>query len=249
MTDVTQLPEPTSGAETDVTTRADSTPLKMKRPTEHRERNPRGEGEKLRRELLESALELLSDASHPDDVSIRAIARHTGVSPTAAYRHFVDRDDLVYCAIGLAFEHFSNTLIDSVKGSATPFDAMAAAGVAYGEYAEDHPGRYRFLFSNPMGCPTTTTATEEEVAAGDTAFSVLVGLIQDCLDAGAPAAERGVDATYLALQVWTWMHGRVDLGITHPDTEWPDHAEMCADALTLLGLTPPDTATERGTDG
>ena len=49
----------------------------------------------LRAELLDATLRLLADAPHPDDVSIRAIAREAGVSPTAAYRHFEDRDELV----------------------------------------------------------------------------------------------------------------------------------------------------------
>ncbi|MEZ5238316.1 MAG: WHG domain-containing protein [Microthrixaceae bacterium] len=212
-----------------------------KRPQQRRERNPRGEGERLRRELLENALELLSEASHPDDVSIRAIARQTGVSATAAYRHFVDRDDLVYCAIGLAFEEFGEALASEVATAKDPFEAIAAAGRAYRRYAEEYEGRYRVLFSNPMACPHTTTATEEELDAGTTAFDNLVVLVQAALDAGAPAGARGVTAEYLAYQLWTWIHGIVDLRITHPHDAWPDAADLFADAQRLLGLCAPDS--------
>ena len=224
---------------TDVTAKAPTSTKKMPRPANRRERNPRGEGERLRRELLESALDLLSEASHPDDVSIRAIARRTGVSATAAYRHFVDRDDLVFCAIGLAFEEFSDALAREVAAAHDPFDAIAAAGRAYRTYAHDHEGRYRVLFSNPMACPLTTTATDDEVEAGETAFVMLVALVQSALDVGAPAAAGSADAEYLAFQLWTWIHGIVDLRITHPDTEWPDAARMFADAQRSLGLAAP----------
>ena len=207
----------------------------------HRERNARGEGEKLRRELLEHALGLLSEAGNPDDVSIRAIARATGVSATAAYRHFVDRDDLVFCAVGLAFEDFQERMTAHVAAADTPFEALRAAGVAYRSYAEDEPGRYRVLFSNPMACPETTTATAEEVVAGSSAFTQLVGLVEECLAAGAPAGSDA-DPEYLALQLWSWIHGIVDLRITHPGESWPPVDQMFEDAQRLLGLGEPPTA-------
>jgi len=224
---------------TDVTARTTTAKMMKPRPPARRERNPRGEGERLRRELLVSALGLLSEAKHPDDVSIRAIARHTGVSPTAAYRHFVDRDDLVYAAIGLAFEEFTDALAAEVATATDPFDALAAAGRAYRTYALEERGRYRVLFSNPMPCPDATTATDDEIEVGEMAFEMLVGLVQACLDAGAPAAATGATAEYLAFQMWAWIHGIVDLRITHPDQEWPDAAQMFDDAQRALGLARP----------
>ena len=204
-----------------------------------RERNPRGEGEKLRRELLENALDLLSASGNPDDVSIRAIARATGVSATAAYRHFVDRDDLVFCAVGLAFEDFQQRMAHEVAGASTPFEALRAAGAAYRKYAADQPGRYRVLFSNPMACPETTTATEDEILSGTSAFSTLVELVAACLDAGAPAGSDA-DPEYLSFQLWSWIHGIVDLHISHPGEQWPATEEMFIDAQRLLGLGDPD---------
>lgn len=206
-----------------------------------RERNARGEGEKLRRELLENALQLLSESGNPDDVSIRAIARATGVSATAAYRHFVDRDDLVFCAIGLAFEGFENRMTAEVAKASTPFEALRGAGVAYRTYAAEEPGRYRVLFSNPMGCPEETTATDEELEAGSSAFASLVDLVGACLAAGAPAGPDA-DAEYLAFQLWAWIHGIVDLHITHPGEKWPPVEKMYDDAQRLLGLWDPDAA-------
>ncbi len=239
MTDVTapqSSPEP-PGA----TTKGAFASFEHQRPSNRRERNPRGEGERLRRELLEHALELLSNSDNPDDVSIRAIARRTGVSATAAYRHFVDRDDLVYCAIGLAFEGFTEAMISEVATTQDPFSALRAAGTAYRKFAAEQPGRYRVLFSNPMACPDTTSATDEEMETGTGAFQMLVDLIRAVLHAGAPAGPDA-DPEYLAFQLWTWIHGIVDLQITHPGENWPDGARMFEDAQTILGLSDPAAA-------
>ena len=196
-----------------------------------RRRNPRGQGDRLREELIEAAQHLLATAAHPDDVSIRAVARQAGVSPTAAYRHFEDRDDLVRSAVYGCFEEFSAELLDRVLPFSDPFERLRAAGHAYLDFANAEHGHYRVIFSNPM----MPEKTDDEMS-GATAFELLVGLVQDCLDAGSAA--RTDDATYLSYQVWTWIHGIVDLRITHCAMEWPDAQRMFDDVLTTLGLTP-----------
>jgi AcrR family transcriptional regulator len=189
---------------------------------------------------LDAALRLLSEAGDPEDVSIRAVAKAAGVSPTAAYRHFADRDDLVIAACGRCFDVFSALLVEAVDGVDDPFRALRLAGEAYLAYAEADPGIYRVLFSNPLHLDTDLT---DEDSPGSTAFEVLVGMVQECLDAGAPAAGPGgsadPDATYLAVQIWTWLHGLVDLRITHPAMPWPDPGVFLDDVQRALGLVPP----------
>ena len=57
-----------------------------------RPRNPRGEGNKLSEQLLAAPAEVLNEVGDADKVSVRAIARRAGVSPTALYLQFPDRD-------------------------------------------------------------------------------------------------------------------------------------------------------------
>lgn len=206
-----------------------------------RPRSPRGHGDRLRDDLLDSALTLLAEAGDPEDVSIRAVAKSAGVSPTAAYRHFADRDDLLESACARCFEVFSALLLDAVDGVDDPFDALRLAGRAYMAYAEGDPGLYRVLFSNPLHLDKDFS---DQDSAGVNAFGVLVDMIQACIDAGAPVRGPGgsdePDATYLAFQVWTWMHGLIDLRITHPGMPWPDTDVFLSDLEHALGLVPPD---------
>ena len=53
------------------------------------------------------------------------------------------------------------------------------------------------------------------------------------------AVTRTDDAVYLSYQVWTWMHGIVDLRITHPHMDWPDPERMVDDVAVALGLVRP----------
>ncbi len=62
-------------------------------------------------------------------------------------------------------------------------------------------------------------------------------IVQACLDAGAPT--RTDDATHLSFQVWTWIHGIVDLRITHAKMPWPPIEQMFDELQVALGLVPP----------
>jgi AcrR family transcriptional regulator len=203
-------------------------------PAPARSRNKRGEGERLREELLDAAVGLLSEAAHPDDVSIRAIARAAGVSPTAAYRHFEDRDDLVCEAVGACYAEFAEDMLRATAGIADPFERLRLAGRAYLEYAHAEHGHYRVLFSNPV---SILSKSDDEELAGKAAFAQLVAIVQACLDAGAPT--RTQDAEFLSFQVWTWIHGIVDLRITHPMMDWPDAEQMFEEVQVALGLVHP----------
>ncbi len=224
MTDVTPAPVPSDAPRT-------APAVGPARP-----RNKRGEGERLREELLDAAVGLLSEAAHPDDVSIRAIARAAGVSPTAAYRHFEDRDDLVCEAVGACFAEFAEDMLRATSRTEDPFERLRLAGRAYLDYAHAEHGHYRVLFSNPV---SITSKAEDEQLAGKAAFTQLVQIVQDCLDAGAPT--RTQDAEFLSFQVWTWIHGIVDLRITHPMMPWPDAEAMFDEVQVALGLVPPAT--------
>lgn len=200
-----------------------------------RTRNPRGQGDRLREELIAAAAELLSSAAHPDDVSIRAVAKAAGVSPTATYRHFSDRDELVHAAVGSCFSEFASEILEATASETDPFERLRAAGRGYLDYAMADHGHYRVLFSNPV--PMHSDLVEAD-SAGSAAFDQLVQVVQACLDAGART--RSDDATYLSFQVWTWMHGIVDLLITHPHMDWPAAEQLVDDVATVLGLVRPD---------
>ena len=85
-----------------------------------RPRNPRGEGKRLRDQLLAATAEVLNEVGDADRVSVRAIARRAGVSPTALYLQFPDRDSLVTAAVDAGFDTFNDELTEAPRSPGTP---------------------------------------------------------------------------------------------------------------------------------
>src|SRR5690554_5697959 len=79
-------------------------------PTTPRPRARRGEGDRLRTEILEAAEGLLMETASEDAVSIRAVAQAVGVSPPSIYRHFADKDMLLLEVCRHSFNRFAEAM-------------------------------------------------------------------------------------------------------------------------------------------
>ncbi len=190
-----------------------------------RQRYARGEGDKLRRDLIDAATELMAEYGTIDGISLRAVARRAGVSPTAVYRHFDDHLDLLRESVAECWKHFFEIMIEAAESSDDPFVAFRAAGDGYVRFAMEHQGQYRILFSNrihldlsDVELPNSMTPPGDADDAGISAFQVLVGLVSAILERNSD--DR--DPFFVAVQVHTWIHGMVDLVGCHPDAPWPE---------------------------
>lgn len=166
-----------------------------------------------------------------DKVGVRAVAAEVGVSPTAVYRHFDNHTDLIQAAVEHCFDAFRQRLVDARASADEPYGRLVASRDAYVAFATEEPGKYRVMFS--------TAATLPEAARpvpGLDTFGILVELVADVLH------ERGDDRDphYVAVQVWTWIHGIVDLAGTGTLSElWPDMDQLMAGLSSELGLDRP----------
>lgn len=144
----------------------------------------------LRAALLSSAMEML-EAGEP--FSLRAIARRAGVSQTAPYRHFKDRDAL---ESALAVEGFRDLLADLGDGRTPPTSLadLAEFAVTYVAFALRRPALFRVMFGKPCD-----DADDERVKAAD----ALHELLADALHHVFPKA----DASALASAGWGLAHG------------------------------------------
>ena len=67
-----------------------------------RKRNPRGQGERLRDDIIEAASRLLADPAAPP-LTLRAVAREVGVAATSVYLHFDSIDTLTLATVNHLF--------------------------------------------------------------------------------------------------------------------------------------------------
>ena len=104
----------------------------------------------LRSALLDAAVDIITELG-PQQLTIREVARRVGVSHTAPYRHFADKDQLILAVVEQGFELMSQTMAE--KKAAAPQDEInqfAASGQAYIDFALQHPAHYRIMYSGNL---------------------------------------------------------------------------------------------------
>ncbi|WP_030332062.1 TetR/AcrR family transcriptional regulator [Streptomyces sp. NRRL B-1381] len=191
----------------------------------------------LRAACLRAARELLEEDGSAA-LSLRAVARRAGVSATAPYRHYSDREALVSAVAAEGYRELAEHLARAHPAPSTP-DELAAVAVAYVRFALEHPALFRAMFAEP--CDPTS---EERVAATE-AISAYVRTI-------VGAAFPGVDAEALSTTVWALVHGLAFLHLDGKlDSSSPETvaAQVTSAVHALFGAAPALPGTAKGTAG
>ena len=76
---------------------------KTRRTQARRSRNARGEGEKLRGEIIDAAVKVLSALGPEDPFSLRSVARAANIAAPSIYIHFADRNVLLLAVLEKLF--------------------------------------------------------------------------------------------------------------------------------------------------
>jgi AcrR family transcriptional regulator len=203
---------------------------------EPRRRHRRGEGARLRGELIDAASRLLAELGDAERLSVRAVARAAGVTAPSTYRHFPDKRSLVRAVVEERFRDFDRVLDQAQAGSSDRFDALKRRCRAYLRFAREHPGHYRVLFSATSLGPKDAGTCGKVPHPGAALFMTLVDGVHRCLDAGGHSDR---EAFFLAVQLWIALHGMVDLRISKPEMPWPPTEALLEATLSDLRLTRP----------
>jgi AcrR family transcriptional regulator len=151
----------------------------------------------LRPALIAAARDMLANDG-PGAVSLREAARRVGVSATATYRHFQDKEHLLAAVAAEGFCEFAAGL---EAAGAVEFSGM---GVGYLEFALAHPGLFRLMFGPLL---KQRDKYPELAAAADSAFFVLLD------GAKRFVGSDGADAETAAYAAWSFSHGLARLVI------------------------------------
>src|SRR5258708_38995990 len=100
--------------------------------------NPtRGQGDRLRADLVAAASRLLEEGDGEQTLSLRAVARQAGVVPQSVYLHFADRKALLIAVYEARFGELLDALGETTGRDAR--DRLRAICLAYCGYAGQHP--------------------------------------------------------------------------------------------------------------
>lgn len=147
----------------------------------------------LRSALVESGLRAL-ETTEIADFSLRQIAREVGVSPTAVYRHFPDKQALLKALASAGIEALGRAQLTAAEAESGSNAAFGATGRAYVRFALANPGLFRLIFSHldPLG----------ETVFGD---SLAARLLQQ--KAAQAVGDDPAQTQRLMVQAWAVVHG------------------------------------------
>jgi len=161
----------------------------------------------LRTALIEAAV-ALGRQKGPDGVVLREVARQTGVSHNAAYRHFADRDELLHEAARCGLAELAERMRERTRAvhADDPRERarlrLREVGKAYVEFALTEPGLFAVGFAH---------AAELSELSGP--FDLLREALDECVETGHISADKRPGAE---LPCWAGVHGFAMLYGTGP---------------------------------
>ncbi|MGW5017633.1 TetR/AcrR family transcriptional regulator [Streptomyces cacaoi] len=197
-----------------------------------RARNPRGQGDRLRTDILRATERLLEELGSEDALSLRAVAREVGIAAPSIYRHFTDKTELVWATLAQNYERLAEAMVEADADAADdePLERLRAQLRAYCRYAVEHPAKYRLMYD------TWQTPVEAERLPGHPAGVLVRGweqALRRCEDAGWRVRGTRAEAPYV---LWYSVHGRVTLWQVMPRRKDPARLDGFVDELLALLL-------------
>jgi AcrR family transcriptional regulator len=147
----------------------------------------------LRAALVEAGL-LALETTEFTDLSLRQLARDVGVSATAVYRHFPDKQALLSALAQAGVEQLGRYQAEAIAARDPAVDAFTANGRAYVRFALAHPGLFRTIFVH-------AEAVGARIFGDNSAARILTQQTTELAGGDPKQAER------LAIQAWAQVHG------------------------------------------
>jgi AcrR family transcriptional regulator len=199
-----------------------------------------------RRERILTAARDLFLTGGVEAVTMRGVAERVGVSATAIYRHFRDKDAVIRAVVELGRDRFAARLFEALEGT-SPRDRLRRTGLAYVGFAIDEPEHFEVFFLS-AGRLGTEKETAERPLTGPTdqpppARQFLLDRLQECAAAGLLVEPVDLAAMFL----WAEVHGLATMwvasGLRHrmPRPVFESLVQRCVDRAVdaVLVLAPP----------
>lgn len=179
----------------------------------------RGEGDRTREAILAAADHLLVASGSEEAVSVRAVADAVGLTPPTIYRHFEDKDHLLFEVCAVHFDRLDREVVAPVVATvADPVEALRRIAHAYVRFGLDDPEHYRIMF---MGhAQHTPERYDDHQILSTGCFGSVIDVVSRAVDEGRLRAGEG-GPTVLAFVLWSALHGLVATRVAKPNMPAP----------------------------
>jgi len=213
----------------------ESSAVQRKKPP--RARNARGEGERLRDEIIAAAIKVLSTIGAEDPFSLRAVAKEAEIAAPSVYIHFADRNDLLLAVLEKLFREQVTIRAaaeeEAARAGGGPWERLLARSIAAVEFGLKHPGHYKVLFEGRV----VLRLNDPRIADfGRPLLMRSIELIRE-IEPVSARVRVSPDPQRLSLLLWSGLHGVISLRINKPTFDWPSTTEL-AEQITRAIIQP-----------
>lgn len=185
-------------------------PSAPRRPTAERARSRKGEGERLRGEILEAVNRLLVEWGSTEKLTIRAVAKEVGVSAPSLYLHFSDKTEMIWEALADRYRDLADQMRTADENAARTDGAHLLARLraqvhTYCRFALRAPGQYRLMYE--MRQPTV----DADRIGGHPARLVSERFREGVARCREDGYALTLPTEQLAQTLWAGLHGNVAL--------------------------------------
>lgn len=168
------------------------------------EQDREGPGRPMRRDVLQTALELLREG--PQALTVRAIAAALGTSTQAVYTSHGGKHGLLNEIYVEGYRRLRRRLQQARDAETGAEGRLRAIGRAYREFAVDNPELFQMMFCNVIPGFRPAPATLEDTWQ---TFLVLADAVRETVEAGVWQGEPD----QIARLLWQVVHGQSQLEV------------------------------------
>jgi AcrR family transcriptional regulator len=177
----------------------------------------------LRAAVIAAGLKRL-EAGDDGELGLRALARDVGVSATALYRHFPDKEALLDALADEGLRRLGARQAQAWLKAGGGRNGFKATGTTYVRFAHDEPALFRLSFTRQMSARHANVGGD----GGEVAYNLLRAGVGEAL----PGVENPDRA---ALHAWALVHGLAML-ILDRRLEWDEAMVEEVVGLTFGGI-------------
>ena len=180
--------------------------------------------------LINAAMQFI-EANETERLSLRRLAKKVGVTPSAVYNHFSDKNALMLAVKLRLYEDIDRYFESHCQASNDPEQYLLDTCLAYYHFAKEHPARFRILFSSTLPMEWSTPEFVEVscrclVRTRKTVFDIYSKYNVACSEA---------EVVNTTLLIWSQLHGIIALknsgsiGAAVAYQDWPDSCALAND--------------------
>lgn len=161
----------------------------------------------LKNALIRSGVEILAKEGI-EGLSLRKVAQRAGVSHSAPYSHFPDKQSLIAAISTEGFNQLYHELEAVISSYPTdPKRQLQQGALAYVQFALNHTDTFKIMFSGVLEKEKEYPAFVE---ISHKTFQRVVDIVRACQEAGLL---HSTSAEMMAVAVWGQVHGIIALAL------------------------------------